>query len=62
MKTTRLSNCVKFLHISAVESVEALSEMINSKSVKDCFNTESIDWLNDNSPLYTGSPIVTFGI
>lgn len=49
------------LQISAVESVEALSEIINSKSVNVCVKTESIAYLIYFSPLYAGISILTFG-
>ncbi len=52
---------IKSLQIFNVLSVDALSDIINSKSVKDCAKIDSIDFLINNSPLYTGIPIVNFG-
>src|SRR5215469_14270566 len=47
--------------MSAVLSVEALSEMISSKSSKFCPSRASMDWPRYFSPLYTGSPTLSRG-
>ena len=47
--------------MSPVLSVEALSEMISSKSAKLWPSKASIDSLTYFSPLYTGRPMVSRG-
>src|SRR3990167_7930618 len=47
--------------IDSVASVEALSEMISSKSVKVCARSDSTAARIDSSPLYTGRPMLTAG-
>jgi hypothetical protein len=47
--------------MSAVESVDELSEIINSKSSKVCPSSEFNDSFRKDSPLKTGKPMVTFG-
>lgn len=61
MYLTRLSEFKNSLQIFEVESVEALSEIISSKSLKLCNNIDSNLLCKNFSPLYTGIPMVTFG-
>jgi len=49
------------LQISDVESVEALSDIISSKSVNVCDSIDSRVLRRDQSPLYTGNPILMIG-
>src|SRR6516225_2964901 len=47
--------------MASVPSVEALSQMMSSKSEKVWARSESSDWASHLAPLYTGRPMLTRG-
>ena len=59
---TRGSRAAYALQMSSVPSVEALLEMISSKSSNVWPSRESRDWARKSAPLYTGKPMLSLGL
>src|SRR5215475_135645 len=59
---TRESAAAYDRQMSPVESSDALSLMIRTKSEYVCANSESSDCRTNRSELYTGRPMVTSGV
>src|SRR5204862_4310130 len=58
----RLSRLAYSLQMSSVASVEALSEIISSKSANVCARIDSSVFVRYFSALYTPNPILTRGV